>query len=53
MGFQAPHWLTATVAVIGAACGGIVTAGVLPAYSGVFGAIAGICALLAAPTVTK
>ena len=48
-----PHWLTAVAATIGAIGSAVLAANSFPAYQGVIAAIVGVCAVLAAPTVTS
>lgn len=51
MTISLPHWATALVAAIGACAGALVS--VFPQYATIFGAVASVAAILAAPTLTS
>jgi hypothetical protein len=48
-----PHWLTAIAASIGAICAMLLASNTLPQYQTLISAVAGICAVVAAPTLTS
>jgi len=49
MKMQAPHWVTMVVAAVGACAGALVS--VFPQYAALLGAVASVCAVVAAPTL--
>ena len=53
MKFQAPHWLTAIASGLGVVCGSLAATNAFPAYTGLLAGLAGLCALLAGPTIKQ
>jgi hypothetical protein len=48
-----PHWLTSLVATVGAASAALAAADTFPRATGLLAALAGVCTLLAAPTLVS
>jgi drug/metabolite transporter (DMT)-like permease len=53
MNVAKPHWLTSTIAVTGVVCALLASNNTFPKATALFAALAGLCAVCAAPTLTS